>query len=170
MKAAAHLLVIGDREPLAWILREQRMAFPVHRGTEARTLAPGDLLLLYTARGCFRNPTRDRGRVIGEATVAGPVETLAEPVSFGDHTYPFVCELTVDRLAPRPSGVELQPLVERLDAFPDPASWSARMRRALVPLPERDVALLRERLAPLLAPRVEALPTYPGASPAPAAA
>ena len=169
MKAAAHLLVIGDREPLAWILREQRMAFPAHRAAEARALARGDLLLLYTTRGCFRNPTRDRGRVIGEATVAGSVQTLTEPVRFGDHTYPIGCALAIERLVPRPEGVELQPLVERLDAFPEPATWSARMRRALVPLPDGDVALLRARLEPLLVARAKALPTYPGATPAPAA-
>jgi hypothetical protein len=35
-----------------------------------------------TRGGCFRNPTRDRGRVIGSATVARPARKLRRPVGF----------------------------------------------------------------------------------------
>lgn len=38
----AYLLPIADREPLAWIVAEQRTAFPAYRAREAAALAPGD--------------------------------------------------------------------------------------------------------------------------------
>jgi hypothetical protein len=63
--AATYLLVIGDREALGWILSAERMAFPDFRRAETRSLKSGDRLLIYTTRGCFKNPTRDRGRIIG---------------------------------------------------------------------------------------------------------
>jgi hypothetical protein len=66
---ASYLMPIADREPLMWILHERRTAFPSYRRSDAERLAAGDRLLLYTTRGCFHNPTRDRGRVIGVATV-----------------------------------------------------------------------------------------------------
>jgi hypothetical protein len=74
---ASYLLPIADREPLAWIVREQRTAFGEHRRREAEALAVGDVLFLYTTRGCFRNPTRDRGRVIGRAVVKAPATRAA---------------------------------------------------------------------------------------------
>ena len=155
-----HLLVIGEREALVWVLSEQRMAFPAHRAAEAGALVPGDLLLIYTTRGCFHNPTRDRGRVVGEATVVSPVEPLKQAVVFQQREYPIGCRLALGGLAPRAQGVELAPLIPQLQAFPDPATWSVRMRRALVPLPSADVVLLREALAQHLVDRRQAFPSY----------
>jgi hypothetical protein len=155
-----YLLVIGDRAPLAWILREQRMAFPPRRAEDASRLQVGGQLLLYTTRGCFHNPSRDRGRVIGTATVVSPVERLDRPVIFGDRLFPLGCDLSIERLAPWPRGVELAPLVPELDAFPDPATWSARMRRPLVPLSSRDTDLLWSRLEPELEDTDDARSTY----------
>lgn len=110
-------------------------------------LRPNDLLFLYTTRNCFHNPIRDRGRVIGEARVASPVLGLAETVCFGAREYPIGCALDLGPMASLGEGVELAPLVHRLTAFPDPASWGMRMRRALVPLGRGDVGLLRRHLA-----------------------
>jgi hypothetical protein len=54
--AASYLLVIGEREALAWVLRESRTAFPATRRAEVDRLAVGDELFLLTTRGCFHNP------------------------------------------------------------------------------------------------------------------
>src|SRR4051794_5653621 len=106
-----YLLPIADREALAWIVREQRTAFGDHRSRDAGRLESGDVLLLYTTRGCFRNPTRDRGRVIGRATVTAPATRLTDPVMFGAREFPYLVELRIESLAPRREGVELAPLV-----------------------------------------------------------
>ena len=76
-----YLLVIGDRAALAWVLAEQRMAFPALRRSQAMALEIGDELLVYTTRGCFRNPGRDRGRVMGLAKVTTHVVTWPSPLS-----------------------------------------------------------------------------------------
>jgi hypothetical protein len=157
----SYLLPIADREPLAWILREQRTAFGENRARDARALEVGDVLYLYTTRGCFRNPTRDRGRIIGRATVRASARREARLPSFGSREFPYVVELRIETLAPFREGLELAPLVPRLKrTFPDPASWSVRMRRALVPLDGRDAAEIERRLALLVVLYEQALPSY----------
>jgi hypothetical protein len=145
------LLVIGDREPLAWILTDERMAF----SHVSSRLANGDRLFLYTTRSCFHNPSRDRGRVIGEAVVASSVSLLPMPVVFGDRSFPFGCDLRILGLVARGAGPELRDMVGRLHRFPDPRTWSARLRRVLVPLDSYDAAIVHASLAPLMqAPNV----------------
>jgi hypothetical protein len=95
-----YLLPIPDREALAWIVREHRTAFAEHRARDADRLEPDDVLVLYTTRGCFRNPTRDRGRVIGRPTVTAPAMRLTDPVMFGGREFPYLGELRIESLAP----------------------------------------------------------------------
>jgi hypothetical protein len=155
-----YLLVIGDAAPLAWVLTDKRMAFPELRKSQASALEVGDELLIYTTRGCFGNPTRDHGRLMALATVKTKVKDLAEPVVFGDRRYTSGCELDIKGLTPLRTGVELQPLVSQMHAFPDPKSWSVHLRRPLVRLDEHDAALLKDRLAPLLEPPSRHLDAY----------
>jgi hypothetical protein len=158
---ADYLLPIADREPLAWIVCEQRTAFAEHRAAEVAALAPGDRLFLYTTRGCFRNPTRDRGRVCAEAWVAGPARRLEVPVRFGEREYPYLVELTIARLAPLRQGLELAPLVPRLrETFPDSRSWSVKLRRSLVPLVPHDAGLIAELLLPATRPYDDVVSAY----------
>lgn len=140
---ASYLLVIGEREALAWVLRKRRMAFPQTRRSEVDSLAVGDELLLLTTRGCFHNPGRDRTRVIGRASVTTPVVPLDPPVALVGRTFTRGCDLDITSLAPYLTGVELAELVPRLAAFPDKENWSIRLRRPLVRLTERDATLLR---------------------------
>ncbi|MHA7960245.1 hypothetical protein ACX9I7_21060 [Streptomyces sp. L500] len=155
---ATHLIIIGDREPLAWVLENQRMAFPAGRTTGLPK--KGDEIFLYTTRGCFRNPGRDRGRIMGLATVTSDVATLPVPVSFGDRDFTSGCALQVHGLAQRHEGVVVADLVPQLQVFPDPKTWSARMRRASLRLPEPDADLLRRDLQPMLQPRRSVLSQY----------
>lgn len=154
------LLPIADREPLAWIVTEQRTAFPPWRERDAERLAPGDRLLLYTTRSCFRNPTRDRGRLIGVATVTSHSAKLRTPVSFGSRTYNVGVSFVIDSLAPARGGVELSPLVDQLTSFPDKRAWSGRMRRALVPVTTEDAKLLIRKISDVAAPYPDELETY----------
>jgi hypothetical protein len=153
-------VILGDRQAIAWVLREQRMAFPATSRAEVNRLAVGDELLIYTTRGAYRNPTRDRGRVIGTATVTSAVERLDDPVEFGGRIFSRDCDLLVESLAPWGDGAELQPLVERLDAFPDQKAWSIRLRRPLLRLPAQDAVLLRSRLTSLAGSRSDHLDGY----------
>lgn len=145
----AYLLILGEREAVAWVLRESRMAFPPTNRREVDRLTVGDELFLLTTRGCWHNPTRDRTRVIGRAWVVGGVETYARPVSIAGRDFTRGCAIDVDLLAPYLRGVELAPLLPRMAAFPDKraGAWSIRLRRPLLALPSADADLLRAELA-----------------------
>jgi hypothetical protein len=93
----------------------------------------------------FSDSTRLR-RIVGDATVTERSGTLRTPIHFGGREYPIGVRFRIERLAPRSKGVELSPLVSRLASFPDPSTWSARMRRALVPLIPEDAELLSREL------------------------
>jgi hypothetical protein len=131
-------MILGDRDAIAWVVREQRMAFPRTPRAEVAALAPGDRLYLYSTRGAWHNPTRDRGRVIGTAQVESSVRALDQPLEIAGRTFHSGCALSVQSLVPYPQGVELQPLVEKLAAFPKPDVWSIYLRRALLRLPPAD--------------------------------
>lgn len=155
-----YLIVIGDAAALAWVLAEQRMAFPARRRSQAMALEVGDELLIYTTRHCFRSPARDHGRVMGLANVTTRVRNLAEPVVFGERRYTEGCALTIHGVAALRTGVEVAPLVTELHAFPDARKWNMRMRRALVPLDEHDASLLGHKLTALLEPVDHHLDAY----------
>jgi hypothetical protein len=156
----SHLLVIGDAAPLAWVLAEQRMAFPAQRRSQVAALEVGDELFIYTTRGCFHNPKGDRGRIMGLARVRSDVQDLAEPVVFGERRYTSGCTLDIQGVAPLRDGIELRPLVPQLHAFPDSRSWGIRLRQPPVRLDEHDAALLRRQLNPLLKPLKRQLDAY----------
>jgi hypothetical protein len=144
---ASYLLVIGDREALGWILSASRTAFPSARRPEVRSLKEGDELFLYTTRSAFKNPTRDRGRVIGTARVDSNVAQLQQPVCFGDREFLVGCDLKIGPLRRFGEGVELAPLVSRLETFADSGqAWSIRLRRPLVRLTQRDATCLHQEL------------------------
>jgi hypothetical protein len=157
---ADYLLPIADRDPLAWIVGKQRTAVSERRRREAEALEAGDRVFLYTTRGCFRNPTRDRGRVIGVAQVTHRAQELDEPVRFAGREYPIGIELRIESLAPRGTGVELTSLLDRLDSFPTKQAWSAYMRRALVPLTHKDGAAIARALRNVTRPYRQSVDSY----------
>lgn len=158
---SAWLLPIAERAPLRWIVAEQRTAFPRNRAADAARLQTGDAILLYTTRGCFHSPTRDRGRVAGLATVAAPARELTEPVRFDEREFPVGVRLTIELLAPVRGGVVLADHVDEIGAsIPNARAWSAYLRRALVPLADADAELLTDLLRPLARPYAELREEY----------
>lgn len=154
------LLVIGDREPLAWILTEEAMAFPAHRLREVSGIERGDRFFLYTTRGCFHNPTNGRGRIIGEAEVMSTVSSLHQPVTFDGSTFPLGCKIRLIALALRGEGIEMGSVVEKLHLFPSPHAWGCRLRRVIVPLDKHDAGMVRRRLSRVVRPPEESLRGY----------
>jgi hypothetical protein len=153
----AHLLILGERSGLAWVLKHEQMAFADHRRSELSRVAVGDDFLLYTTRGCFHNPTRDRGRVIGRAQVRSAIASLERLVTIGGREYSLVCAIRLDQLLPRGDGVVLSQVVSELSVFPNPSTWSAVVRRSLLTLPDQDAARLLGHLGQRGAPRSTAL-------------
>ena len=129
------------------MLSDQRMAFPGCQRAEVRALAPGDTLLLYTTRGCFKNPTRDRGRIIAAGRTHTAVSTLDEPVQVGGRSFPVGCDVEFRTATAWPEGVELGPVVRELDSFVGlERNWSIRLRRPLVSVSARDARMLKDYL------------------------
>ncbi|MCT9932029.1 hypothetical protein N5079_17650 [Planotetraspora sp. A-T 1434] len=141
----AYLLILGEREAVAWVLRESRMAFPPTSRSEVNRLKVGDDLFVLTTRGCWHNPTRDRTRVIGIATVVSEVVAYEQPVTLAGRDFTRGCGISLRALAPYRTGVDLAPLIPRLDAFPDD-NWSIRLRRPLLEISASDAGLLADEL------------------------
>ncbi|MER5413985.1 hypothetical protein [Streptomyces virginiae] len=158
--STTHLMIISDHDALRWVVTEQRMAFPTGRSKLAQSVNEGDEVLLYTTRGCFRNPTRDRGRLMGRATVSSPVRALPKPLRLAERSFSDGCSLNIHSLAQWREGLVLSDLVPQLQVFPDPAAWSVRMRTAALLLPAADAHLLRAAVAPFLHPYLEIVEAY----------
>jgi hypothetical protein len=136
------------------------MAFTESRAVDVVGLRPGDRLLLYTSRGCYHNPTRDRGRVIGEAEAREAPTRLAKPICIGEREFSSACDIELKSLAPFREGVVLADLVARLEVFPDERSWSARLRRPLLAIPRKDAGLIAKELALVACPVEETIDRY----------
>jgi hypothetical protein len=158
--ATSYLLILGHRAGLAWVLGNSRMAFTDARAREGERLDVGDRLFIYTSRGCFGNPTRDRGRIIGEAEVVRPLRRRRQPVAIADQEFTHDCQIDLKSLAPFREGVVIADLVDQLDVFPDPRIWSFRLRRPLLALPKPDVALIACELRRVALPVEETLGEY----------
>lgn len=158
----SYLLVLSEATALAWVLTEQRMAFPARRRSKAMALEIGDELIIYTTRGCFHNPRRDRGRAMGLALVKSSLHDLPKPVVLGERRFTSGCDLSIEGLAAVHHGVELHPLVPELHAFPDPTGWAAWLRRPLLPLDAHDADRLKSELIPLLEPYSRHMESYVG--------
>lgn len=135
----SHLAVISDRAALVWVLENQRIAFPRPRYHHIfPALASGDVLYLYTTRGCYKNPTRDRGLVIGAASVTGALVTADNALRVGDRELPLEAPVELQCLAPVGEGIDLASEVNRMSSFPKPEAWSVYLRRSLFQITEHD--------------------------------
>jgi hypothetical protein len=155
-----HLLIISERIALAWILSQEQMAFPTYRARSAARLAEGDRLFIYTTRGCFHNPTRDRGRVAAIALMAGSVTVLNEPRTVGGREFGLLCDITVTGVAPLREGVELQSFQPPLDLVASSKNWAVSLRTPVLRLTLADADRLAERLGSLTRPRSEVIDDY----------
>jgi hypothetical protein len=154
----AYLLILADAEGLAWVLRNEQMAFTEKRVHLAEAIEEGDELLLYATRGCFGNPTRDRGRVIALGRALSALRRRHSEI--GGRTFDFVQDLTLNGACARGEGVELATRVAKMWSFPDAKTWSAHLRKPLLHLDSRDAQGLRRALEPLLRPLNEVIREY----------
>ena len=97
---------------------------------------------------------------MGVARVMSKPLTLEEPMHFRHRDFPIGFGVKFRGLAAPHDGVELGPLAGSLDALPDAATWSARMRRTVLPLSPRDSELLVDLLEPKLRRRADVLSAY----------
>lgn len=159
-KTAAYLLVLGEREAILWVLSNERMAFPATPRREVSALQPGDELVLLTTRNAYHNPTRDRTRVIGTATVQSKITQLNPQVEIASRTFASGCQIKLETLAPYSTGPEIGLLAPQIHALRGNKNWGMLLRKPLVPIDESDVILLKRELQSHLRPLDESLLTY----------
>lgn len=136
---AGWLFVIGEENALHWVLAEKRMAFRGHVNTTR--LKPGDLIVVYATRGCWHNPTRDRGQVAAVGTIASPV--VAAPVEVSGEIMPHSCDLAFEVVLPERHGLPFDTLVARLPLTRSRTHWGPMLRRTIVGLSDTDVKVIR---------------------------
>jgi len=143
----SHLLILGERDAIAWVVSQEQMGFTADRSSSATAaISAGDELFLYATRGAFHNPTRDRGRVFGRAVATSGVEKLSEPVLLVGRAFTHGFAFDLDSLAPPRHGVDLADLIPRLSSFPNKTGWATSLRRPLFTLTPEDAHLLRQLL------------------------
>ena len=150
--SSSYIQVLSERAAVSWILSESRTAFSEASRPRAACLAIGDELFLYTTRGCFHNPTRHRGRIMGRTRVSSAVSELAEPVSIAGRYFTTGCDLEFELLAQPLDGVEIGPLAPKLSVFASREHWAAPLRRSVIKLSPSDAAVLRQQLELIGAP------------------
>src|SRR5215470_1504276 len=78
------LLILGDADGLAYVLREHRLAFTRKRRIP---LARGDIVFLYTTRRIFRSPSTGRGLIIGRAEIISDIVKFESGLRIADRFY-----------------------------------------------------------------------------------
>ena len=159
---AAYLFIIGEREALHWVVHASRVAFPPGRTAQARVLDTGDLLFLYTTRGAFHNPTRDRGRIAGRAVVLEPPQVFDDAMELAGLRFASGCPIDIDLLAPYLGGADLVELVPRMSTtFGAGDGWRARLRGTLLRVAEADTPVLEHAVSEHAGPLEDVLADYP---------
>jgi hypothetical protein len=140
---AGWIFVIGERNALHWVLAEQRMAFREHVNTDR--LKPGDSIVVYATRGCWHNPTRDRGQVAAVGTIASPV--VPSSVDVSGEIMPYSCRLALEVVLPERHGVPFDTLVTRLPLTRSRTHWGPLLRHTIVKLSAMDIKVIQSAVA-----------------------
>lgn len=135
------------------------MAFTA-RARGVSSVAAGDELFLMTTRRCFGSPGKDRTRIVGKARVTSAVVDFDETLDLAGRTFDRGCDLSLEKLVPFRTGVEIPPLVPRLDAFPNKEAWFWMLRRPLLRLSAQDAGLLSHGLTHLSGEPKDTIPAY----------
>jgi len=142
------LLILGDADGLAYVLRERRMALTPRRRIP---LTRGDIVFLYTTRGIFRNPGAGRGLIIGRAEIISDIVKFESGLRIADRIYTSGCQLAITGLAPLGEGLELRQIVDELETFhPHPKRWAFRLYSSFLQLSPKDASVIQEKIQPLL--------------------
>lgn len=143
-----YMAVVGDRKPLAWVLEQEKIAFPEQRYRHTFPhLKADDVVYLYATRGAFRNPSRDRGRVIARTVLTAELSRLENPVRF-DRPMPYQAPIIVEALAPLGQGLDLSSVIDIMTTFPIPERWAVYLRRSVLPITDGDARLFDQALKP----------------------
>lgn len=118
---------------MEWVIEHGRMAV----GPRVKSLpGPGERVVLYTSRGAFHNPTRDRAQVIGLGITTD--EPAQRRLVIAGTPYARSFGVDIEVLAEPRHGLDFASLVPRLDFITKKKSWGGALRRPVVRISDRD--------------------------------
>ena len=154
------LLIAVTAETHEQRLLVEQHGFAASRRREVGRLGAGDGLFLYSTKGTLAS----EGILFAEARAAGSVRPVHEPYKVSKREIELECDLSIEGLADRGSGVAIADLVPRLRLFAgygQPSSWRALLQRPLVKLYDTDPEIVRGDLGPHLhTPSRELIASY----------
>lgn len=134
--------VLAEVEGLRWALKNSRMAWTAGSASRASRVTRGDGLILYVARGAFRNPTRDRSQLGALAEVASAVRIFRRPVAIAGREFVCGCDLDIEASLPERAGVPVAGLVGELSFVRRKEVWGQYFRSGLMSVSEEDFGVM----------------------------
>jgi hypothetical protein len=129
--------VFGEIKALDWVAEMSLMAFASHASTQMARMDRGDVAVLYVTQGARHNPTRDKSRLAGLATVLSK-PTQDQELDIAGRSFSWSCPIRIDLLVDENSGPLVSDLVAKLDLVRQTHSWGAYFRRSPLELSKHD--------------------------------
>jgi hypothetical protein len=136
----AWLIVLADRLGLEWVLEHRQMAFPPSVCPNARRIRAGDGFLVYGAAPLGK-------KLLGAGRFSSGSRPLSPSIRLKFRELACVVDLDFDRILSPEEGLPFKPLVPRLKFIGRPEVWGTYLRRAILPLPAGDAAVLTQAFA-----------------------
>lgn len=128
------IFVVGSRSALEYILDKQVMAFRSSVKTEV--LSAGMRFAIYTTRGAYGNPSKDRSQVLAIGRLVSGVTD--QPHSIGNELFPQSCQLRIEARLPWRNGLAFDPLVDELAFVGGRRRYASVFHRTIVKVPVAD--------------------------------
>lgn len=128
------IFVVGSRVALEFILDNEVMAFRAAVKTEL--LTEGMKFAIYTTRGAYGNPSKDRSQILALGRLVSGVTD--HPHSIGHELFPRSCQLRIEARLPWRNGLLFEPLIDELAFVGGRRRYSSVFHRTIVKVPVKD--------------------------------
>lgn len=142
------LYSLGERSGITWVLSTRRLGFSKGTTALARSIEPGDLVVIHVGRGAYHNPTRDESQLLGVVRVR-TVEERLEPETVAGKEILLTCRYDPILLLPERQGIAFRPIAIRMSFVKQPENWGLYLRSGLRRLSAVDAALISDAFAQL---------------------
>jgi len=132
------IFVVGSRPALEYILDNHVMAF--RSSVKTDMLEKGMRFALYTTRGAYGNPTKDRSQILALGRLSSGVTGQAH--SIDQELFPQSCRLKFELRLPWRKGLIFDPLVDELAFVGGRRRYASVFHRTIVKVPTDDYELI----------------------------
>jgi hypothetical protein len=140
------VIVLGDEESVAWVLRESAMAWTRVSSSRTKLMEVGDMAVLFVSRSAYHNPARDESQLVAVATVTTRPSVLDVPVIVGGRPFDIHCNLRITDRLPERDGVPVKALIDQLGFVKNKRNWGLHFRSSLMEVPKQDFETMADRV------------------------